>query len=405
MKECKSARLIEKERKGKLYYFIRLNLVDNELDGKSRYATKDLPTNITVSKRNKAKASAMLEDAITEYSSDTERMYFHHYLDNWLESKKPTVEITTYEGYAYRLKVPKEYFAGKKILLTELKPEHIRDFYNHMLVVEHGTGARRQEGYSNRSIKDTAFLIRSALEEAVTMGYITKSPAEKIKIPQRIRDIKTRAYVGSDEVDIFFDAIEGHRLEIPFTFALYYGLRREEILGLKWSAIRDGKLYIEHTVSKVRTTVAKDRTKTDASFRCYPIPDEIRDKLDVIRARQMRNRELLGKTYTDSDYIFTWEDGRLYSPDYLTKSFKKVVRANERLDDSLTLHSLRASCVSILVHNGTDIKDIQAWVGHKDVQTTLNIYARTNEKQQAAVAQRMAGTLFNTAKKDNPENS
>ena len=84
----------------------------------------------------------------------------------------------------------------------------------------------------------------------------------------------------------------------------------------------------------------------------------------------------------------------MYTPDYLTKSFKKIVRRNPDLDDSLTLHSLRASCVSILIHEGIDIKDVQEWVGHKDIQTTLNIYARINEKEKQKVNQKMLECVF-----------
>lgn len=91
------------------------------------------------------------------------------------------------------------------------------------------------------------------------------------------------------------------------------------------------------------------------------------------------------------------DDGHLYTPDYFSKSFKKVVRRNPNLDDSLTLHSLRASCVSILVHNGMDIKDIQEWVGHKDIQTTLNLYARTNEKRKTKVDKKMSEIVFKDA--------
>lgn len=396
MKTCQSGRVITKKRKGTSYFFLRLNLVDSESSDKQRrYFTKDIATNLVVSKRNQSKANAMLEDAITEYSSNAERMYFHNYLKRWLESKQPSLEITTYEGYGYRLRIIINYFSEHKVLLTELKPEHIRDFYNYLLTVEHGTGKRHAIGYSNRSVKDIAILLRASLEDAVTLKYIGDSPAAKIKTPHKNTDIQAKAYIGSDEVNIFLDAIAGHRLEVAFLLALYYGLRREEILGLRWSAIHeDGKLYIEHTVSRVKSTIAKDRTKTDASQRSYPIPNEIRDKLNKIRDGQSENRKLFGNKYIDSDYIFTWEDGHCYSPDYLTKSFKKIVRNDGRLDDSLTLHSLRASCVSILIHDGTDIKDVQAWVGHKDVQTTLNIYARTNEKQQNKVASRMANTLF-----------
>ncbi len=398
MKECKSGRVITKKRKGTEYFFLRLNLVDSESDdSQKKYSTKDIRTNLIVSKRNQSKANAMLEDAITEYSADAERMYFHNYLKRWLEAKRPSLEITTYEGYEYRLRIIISYFSEHKVLLTELKPEHIRDFYNYLLTVEHGTGKRRSIGYSNRSIKDIAILLRTSLEDAVTLKYIADSPAAKIKTPHRNADIRAKAYIGSEDVNIFLDAISGHRLETAFLLALYYGLRREEILGLKWNAIHeDGKLYIEHTVSRVKSTIAKDRTKTDASQRSYPIPDKIREKLKKIRDQQSANRLLFGNKYIDSDYVFTWEDGHCYSPDYLTKSFKKVVRNDDRLDNSLTLHSLRASCVSILIHSGTDIKDVQTWVGHKDVQTTLNIYARTNEKQQNKVANKMADTLFSS---------
>lgn len=80
-------------------------------------------------------------------------------------------------------------------------------------------------------------------EDAVTLKYIADSPAAKIKTPHRNVDIQQKAYIGSDDVTIFLNAISGQRLEAAFLLALYYGLRREEILGLKWSAIHnDGKL-------------------------------------------------------------------------------------------------------------------------------------------------------------------
>lgn len=396
MKTCQSGRVITKKRKDKNYFYLRLNLVDiDDASSKRKYTTKDISTGLLANKRNKAKASALLEDAITEYSTCEDRMYFHNYLKRWLENKKPTLEVTTYEGYEYRLRVPIKYFSEKKILLTDLKPEHIRDFYNAMFTMEHGEGKRHKVGYSNRSVKDTAILIRSSLTDAVINGYIAKSPAAKIKTPKKPENIKKRAYIGVDEVNIFFDAIKDHILEVPFLLTIYYGLRREEVLGLRWSAIHDdGRLYIEHTVSRVKTTIEKDRTKTDASYRSYPIPAEIRDKLAKIRDRQENNRILFGNEYQNSDYIFTWDDGHLFSPDYLTKSFKKIIRQDDRLDDTLTLHSLRASCVSILVHQGMDIKDIQEWVGHKDIQTTLNIYARTNEKQKNKVADSLTKAMF-----------
>ena len=164
---------------------------------------------------------------------------------------------------------------------------------------------------------------------------------------------------------------------------------------MKWNSIHDdGKLYIEHTVAQMKTLVRKDRVKTDASYRCYPIPQPLLEKLKQIKFQKEINWKIYGEEYFQSDYIFTWEDGHLYTPDYLTKSFKKIVRRNPNLDDSLTLHSLRASCVSIIIQEVIDIQDVQEWLGHKDIQTTLNIYARINEKEKQKVNQKMLECVF-----------
>ena len=362
--------------------------------GKKHYSTKDLPTGLEATKRNWPKANAMLDEAITHSSNDYNRMFFQDYVDKWLEGKKPTLELVTYEGYQYRARVIREYFEQHPVLLTELTPRDVHDFYISLLTKEHGVGKRYHEGYSNRSIKDISLVLKASLAEAVSLEILKKNPADNVKVPKKPEEMKLRPYVSSDQCADFLEEIRGHRLELPFTFAIYYGMRRSEILGLKWSAVRDGKIYVEHTVSRMRTTQAKDRTKTEAGYRSYPLSDEIKTRLQELKTAQECNRSLLGDDYQDSDYVFTWEDGRPYTTDYVSRAFKKVVRRSDRLSSDLTLHSLRASCISILVQKGVDIKDIQTWVGHRDIQTTMNIYASTTEKNQAVVANTMATALF-----------
>lgn len=402
MKKCKSGRIIEKNRKGKIIYVLRLNLVEDDFKKGKKYTTKDIHTDLSVGKRNYQKAAVLLEEAMDSYKDESNELYFHNYCSVWLEDKKPTLELTTYEGYQYKLKILISYFSQQPVLLSELTEKDIKDFYNFLLTAEHGTGKRRKVGYSSRTIKDIAFLLKSVLNEATTLKYISANPAAEISIPCKVEDKhngnSNKAYIDTDEVATFFEAIKGHRLELPFILGLYFGLRREEILGLKWAAIhKDGRLYIEHTVARVKTTIRKNRVKTDASYRSYPLSDFLLVKLKERQKEQQRNKLLFGDNYISSDYIFTWEDGHLYTPDYFSKSFKKVVRRNPNLDDSLTLHSLRASCVSILIHNGMDIKDIQEWVGHKDIQTTLNLYARTNEKRKTKVDKKMSEIVFKDA--------
>lgn len=83
----------------------------------------------------------------------------------------------------------------------------------------------------------------------------------------------------------------------------------------------------------------------------------------------------------NNDYVFKHADGSLYYPDYPTKAFAKIIRANPDLPQDITFHGLRSSCVSILVHKGVDVKTIQKWVGHADINTTLKIYAKVKDKE------------------------
>lgn len=396
---CNSGRTIVKPKKDIATYVLRLNLIDRDAMGNTKYRTKDISTGLEANKRNKIKANALLEEMISNYNHIGETSLFSDYCLQWLEKKKIEVETITYEGYQYRISHIVNYFESNPVTISELSAGQVDNFYHYLLTKDKLCSTpKTSKSLSNRTIKDIAILLRAILKDAIVLGDVPDREktlnAIKLKVPKRPEESAEQVYIGIDEADIFRNAIRGHRLELPFLLAFYYGLRREEILGLKWSAIRDNHLYIEHTVTRMKTTVAKNRTKTSASHRNYPIPDEIKAMLDKIYEKQQLNQNLFGNAYHHSDYIFTWENGRTYSPDYLTKSFKKLVMANEKLDNRLTLHSLRASCVSILVHEGIDIKDIQTWVGHKDIQTTLNIYARTNQKQQTKVMKCMSNTLF-----------
>ena len=91
-----------------------------------------------------------------------------------------------------------------------------------------------------------------------------------------------------------------------------------------------------------------------------------------VKATQEENRKLFGDTYRESDYVFTWPDGRLYHPQCVTDAFQKVLRDNGL--PKMRFHDLRHSTASILYDKGWDLKDIQIWLSHADIETTGNIY-------------------------------
>lgn len=192
------------------------------------------------------------------------------------------------------------------------------------------------------------------------------NPAQYVRLP------RTPQFLGRDTC--FLTLEESKQLlnlfEEPFRLlvklTLYYGLRRSEVLGLKWSAINFVKdtIAIRHTVVKNVTIVCKDRMKTASSLRTYQLFPDVR--ADLIAWDQTR------RTFqTVSDYVFAWYDGRLFRPDYVTRKFERTARKNGFA--GIRFHDLRHSTASILFERGWNVKDVQQWLGHSDIETTVNI--------------------------------
>lgn len=144
----------------------------------------------------------------------------------------------------------------------------------------------------------------------------------------------------------------------------YYGLRRSEILGLKWSAIDFSQkaISINHTVVRVRTTKADDTAKTQSSKRVLNFFPTAENCLKKIQEEQQSNKKFYKSDYQNTEkYIFTWEDGRLYDPNYISRQFQKATKEFGRPE--ISLRKLRHSRASMLINKGWDIKKLQYWLG------------------------------------------
>ena len=406
---CTSGQLEETVKGGQNYYRIRLYLVDDTAKcRKGRYKNKYIDTGLLVGgKTGRIKninlANEMLTQAIREYTPVGSAMQFSKYCEYWVEEMKKNHDIAliTKEGYEYKMGYVIRYFKDMDLTLADIDVSDLRDFMNSLYEHEKQTHTQRNKiGLSDRYIRDIMVLVKQVFKFAVDNGHLYGvNPASRIKLPKKTKKEDDLPYIGEDEIPEFKDLL--HRtcnglisLEYAFLVGLFYGLRREEIAGLRWSALRNGDIHIEHTVVRMKTLYAKDSTKTDASNRACAILPEVQELFDRIKIEQERNRKLYGDAYHESDYIFTWPDGRAFTPDYLTQKFSKIIKKSDTLDNRLHLHDLRVSCVSILINKGINIKDVQKWVGHSDIHTTMNIYARTTRKRQYETGKMMASVVF-----------
>jgi len=340
---------------------------------------KSISTGLPV-RGNKKRAEDMLIDVKKEQAAKLKKMprldnlLFSDFMEKWLDAirhdhNKP-IRLTTFGGYQTNVQaVIAPYFKKKGILLCELTADDINTFYDDQL--ERVTGMTVTKYHAN---------ISKALKYAVKMNYIPYSPMDKVNRPA------TKRFVGKflkqSEAVKLFEAVKGHKLELGVIFGAFYGLRRSEVVGLRWESINleANTITIEHTVTMANVdgksiVVAADTTKSKSSFRTLPLVPAIRTKLLAVKEEQERNRKLCGKSYNKNDlgYIYTDALGKRINPNYLTTEFPKFMVSNGFR--RMRYHDLRHSCASLLLANSVSLKQIQEWLGHSDFAITANIYA------------------------------
>ena len=366
------------------FYYIVLSYKDE--NGKRH--TPWFPTKLPV-KGNKKRAEAMLLEMRQTYvppSSTVESepvleaqadLAFSDFLQQWLCVAKSTVMLTTYASYAGLMKssiLP--YFAERGILLKDLTPKELQDFYTMQL-----------ERVSANTVIHYHAIIHRALKYAVKMDMIPTNPADRIERPKKEKFVGS--FYDSNEVNTLFSHLEGHLLEVPIKLGAFYGLRRSEILGLKWNAIdfNANTITIRHTVTSCNLDgkhieVAADTTKTKSSMRTLPLVPDFRDLLLKKKEEQARYRKLCGRSYCTEylEYVCVNEIGERLKPNTLSDGFKQILKKNGMR--VIRLHDLRHSCASLLFAQGVSLKEIQAWLGHSTIGTTANIYTHLDENSK-----------------------
>ena len=372
-------------------FYVVLNYRDENGKRKTPWISTNLPV-----KGNKKRAENFMMDVRRNFVppnvqriEEREAMQkgdilFTDFLLKWLRVAKSTVKLTTYASYemmATRIIIP--YFETLNIKLKELTTEDIQEFYRAQL-----------ERVSANTVIHYHAVIHRALKYAVKIKTIQSNPAVNVERPRKEKFIGS--FYDKKEINTLFDIIQGHPLEVAIKLAAFYGLRREEIIGLKWTAIdfKNNTLTIQHTVTECNLDgkhieVASDTAKTDSSLRTMPLVTNFREILLAKKEKQEHYRKLCGRSYCKEylDYIFVNEMGERWKPSYLSDGFKRILEQNDLR--RIRFHDLRHTCASLLLANNVPMKKIQEWLGHSDFSTTANIYAHLDYQSKISSAEAM----------------
>ena len=314
---------------------------------------------------------------------------FCDYMIEWLKNMKPKVVQSTYIGYEQVIKGKMyHYFKENKIKLTSLKPKDIQEFINYLY----------QQGLKGTTITHYTANINNALKEAVISEIIAYNPMDripKIKKEEYIPDFYT-----DGELMNLIETIKSSTLELPLTLGILYGLRREEILGLTWEAIdfNNKSITIRKTVGRgkyngITQFLIKDIPKNKSSYRTLPLFDFIADLLKKYKEKYKQSQKFFGNTYIQDykNFICLMENGELIKPDYIDRTFSKILKDNNFRH--IRLHDLRHSCATLLLRNGVSLEEIQKWLGHSNIITTQR-YAHL-DKSDKTIPANMIESKFN----------
>lgn len=368
-------------------YYIVLSINEN---GKRKRPW--IPTGLPV-KGNKRKAEQMLREKLREYELQAGEVrsdvLFSDYVRYWLTVAKRKVDAVTFQGYESLAKLHiLPYFDRLGTKLQEITLPVLQAYID-----EKQTHGRKdgKGGLSPRSLRLHKNILHQTLDEAVKAGLLLTNPCQYLTLPKQERF--ESSFYTVQQLQELFEAIREEPIYPLIKITALYGLRRSEVLGLKWDSIdfEAETVTIKHTVVCVNERVEKDKTKNASSRRTFPLIPEARSLFLNAKNAQEQNRRLFGKAYQESDYVFTWPDGRPYSPDYVTERFSNLLKKHGL--PHIRFHELRHSCASLLINSGFGLKDVQEWMGHSDIKMTANVYGHLDASRKQSMADKLSGSL------------
>jgi integrase len=308
------------------------------------------------------------------------------WLDTWLrEYKQPRIRPITFDSYSMLVRSHLKPALGH-ILLRDLRPEHVQRYYND----------KAQQELESRTIRLHHVVLSNALAQAEKNQLVVRNVCRLTASPRQTRKERGTLTVGQVIAQLF-PALQGDRLYAAFLTLFMMGLRRGELLGLRWQDVdlNAGTLHIRQTLVRVGNHTAQEHAgktrlvfqepKTETSRRIIPIPDACLAALRQHKGHQAEEKLAVGPGYQDYGLVFCQVDGKPIDPRSINLYFTQALKRAGL--PAIRLHDARHTYATWLLEQGVSPKTVQTMLGHGSIAVTLDIYSHVSldlEKQAAA---------------------
>lgn len=307
-------------------------------------------------------------------------------LESWVlefleKYKSNELKITTYNSYMllYRKHILNSKLGNMK--LDNVKASHLQQFYNDKI----------KEGYSSKTVRSMEVVINSALDKAFKLRIIKENPNLFTTIPKKK---KYEAKVLTlEEVERILNEAKKEKIYPIVVTTLYTGLRKGEVMALKWDNVDflERKIYVKNSLCRVveeipdekgcrRATYQILEPKTKKSVRTIPMLDEVYEALLEQKRRQGIDKEKNKDIYDDQGFVFADEVGNYLAQRQFMTHYHDFLE--KYAITNIRFHDLRHTFATLLIESDISIKIVQELLGHSNISTSMDIYTHVSDKKK-----------------------
>jgi integrase len=354
-------------KRGKTWSY-KVELGRNPVTGERRMKiVGGFPTSKKAQSARAVAVAHLATGAYVEPAKDTLREYL---LDRWL----PAIEargLRSSTAYSYRMLIEK-YCVPHLGHVPLQKVDGMAVTAMYVALGREGK-VKSTGGLAPKTIRNLHGVLGKAFRDAVRWGVLVRNPIDAADPPRRA-DVEMKSWTA-DQVGTFLRAAEADRLAGLWRLEAMTGMRRGELVALRWSDVDldAGRLHVRQAAGVVTGVgVVVERPKTAKGTRSISLDEATRAALRQHRRRQLEERMAAGPAWVDTGLVFTHPDGTMFHPGRITKTFRLLL---ERAGlPPIRLHDMRHSHASLLLGNGVPVKVVSERLGHAQASVTLNVY-------------------------------